>query len=197
MGKDAGWPSTQSSLLIRIREPANAEAWKTFVDLYTPLIYRYCRKRGLQDADARDAAQEVLSRVIGAIRKFEYDPARGRFRGWLGLLTRQALYRHGKEASRRDGEPWTVDVESEADPEWIEEFNARVYRCAIERIRAEFDDDTWNAFDAVWTRDEKPANVAHALGRRTPWIYKAKFKVLKRLKEEVEYLAADLAVLTR
>jgi hypothetical protein len=40
--------ATRISLLVRVRD---AEAWQTFVDTYAPLVYGYCLKRGVQDAD--------------------------------------------------------------------------------------------------------------------------------------------------
>jgi hypothetical protein len=79
---------TQPSLLLRIRDAFDAESWRTFVSIYAPLIYRSCRRRGLQDADAADVGQEVLAQVARSIREFEYQPGRGRFRDWLGSVVR-------------------------------------------------------------------------------------------------------------
>ena len=79
-----GWPSTRYTLLRRIRITDDRAAWTSFVDLYSPLVYRYCLRRGLQDADARDVVQEVFIRVGRGIERFEHDPARGQFRAWLG-----------------------------------------------------------------------------------------------------------------
>jgi DNA-directed RNA polymerase specialized sigma24 family protein len=80
---------TRPSLLLRLREPADQEAWRHFVDAYGPMVYRYARQRGLQDADAADLTQIVLLQVSGSVRRFDYDPQRGRFRGWLFGLVRR------------------------------------------------------------------------------------------------------------
>ena len=61
---------TQPSLLLRFRDASDAESWRTFVSVYAPLIYRSCRRRGLQDADAADVGQEVLTQVARSIRDF-------------------------------------------------------------------------------------------------------------------------------
>src|SRR5580658_3463672 len=95
---DSGSPqSTRPSLLIRIRDARDTEAWQSFVDTYLPMIYRYARRMSLQDADAADVSQEVLSEVARCIRTFEYSPARGRFRDWLGILVRRTVLRFRKK----------------------------------------------------------------------------------------------------
>src|SRR5271169_167794 len=76
-------PTTRASLLVRLRDPRDQAAWREFVDLYAPLIYNYARKQGLQDADAVDLSQEVISAVAGAVGQLDYDPARGSFRNYL------------------------------------------------------------------------------------------------------------------
>ena len=47
-------PTTRASLLLRLRDPRNHEAWVEFVSLYEPVIYRLLRHAGLRDADALD-----------------------------------------------------------------------------------------------------------------------------------------------
>ena len=61
-------------------QPQDAAAWGEFVDLYAPVVYGFGCKQGLQDADAADLTQEVLSKVAGAAGRFQYDPTRGSFR---------------------------------------------------------------------------------------------------------------------
>ena len=197
-------PLTSVSLLSRLRKPGDDAAWRTFVDLYTPLIYRYCQRRGLQDADAKDVAQEVLTQVSQAIRTFKYDPARGRFRGWLGAVVSNAIARHaarlgraGRGQGNASGAFAFDEIAAEADPLWIEEFKSRVLQSALARIRIEFDETTWRAFELIWLAGGKPQDVATALEKPVAWIYKAKSRVLSRLKEQVLYLTADIAFFAR
>jgi len=193
---DSGqWPATQVDLLARIQQPYDEDAWSTFVGLYSPLILRFCQKRGLQEADARDVTQEVLTRINRVIGQFQYDATRGRFRGWLGTMIRHAIFIHHKRTGRdtaTGGEQHTLEsVPGKADSNWIDEFGDNILKRALARIRPEFDDETWNAFDATWNQELTARQVAVSLQKPIEWIYKAKFRVLRRLKAEVESLASD------
>ena len=93
-------PPTQPSLLVRLKDAHDREAWERFVDLYAPLVYAFVRKRGLQDADAADLTQDVLRQVAAAAKSLIYDPRRGSFRGWLFTVVRNRLTDHWRAAAR-------------------------------------------------------------------------------------------------
>src|SRR6059058_5084471 len=84
-------PTTRLSLLLRICDAKDSQAWTQFVDLYAPLVYGFARKHGQQDADAADLTQDVLRAVAGAVGRLDYDPRRGSFRGWLFTVVRNDL----------------------------------------------------------------------------------------------------------
>jgi len=87
---DGQAPQTSSTLLCRIQEQ-DAEAWKRFVDLYTPLVSRWCQAAGLQAADGEDIRQNVFQAVSRAVGSFHHDAERGSFRGWLKAITRNKI----------------------------------------------------------------------------------------------------------
>src|SRR4051812_7815626 len=88
--EEATEQQTSVTLLGRLRlEPADGAAWALFVLRYGPLIRSWCRRWGLQDADAEDVAQAVLLRLADKLRTFQYDAARS-FRGWLRTIAHHA-----------------------------------------------------------------------------------------------------------
>ncbi|MBX7106438.1 MAG: sigma-70 family RNA polymerase sigma factor [Gemmataceae bacterium] len=182
---------TRASLLVRLRDGADGDAWRTFVAVYTPLVYGFARARGLQDADAADVAQEVLGEVARCIRSFEYRPETGRFRDWLGLITRRRLGRFYHRQSRRPaGLP--DDLATDADPEWASAFQQHLLETALSRIEPEFEPATWQAFTRVWLNGQLASSVADEVGVSVTAVYIAKSRALKRLREEVLALAEDV-----
>jgi RNA polymerase sigma-70 factor (ECF subfamily) len=195
-------PSTKIFLLSRIRQLDDHEAWQRFVDLYTPLIMRYCRRRGLQEADALDVCQAVFVNVSRCIGRFEYDSARGRFRSWLGVVTNREIQRYLTKASHSEPHQggqvvdW-LQADAEVEASWQDEFNTHLYRCALRGVQAAFDAATWRAFQMTWIYDIPAHRAAGSLGKPIGWVYKAKFRVLQRLKQQVELLGSDAAILWR
>jgi RNA polymerase sigma-70 factor (ECF subfamily) len=191
--------STRPSLLLRLRDPADQASWGTFVDTYAPLVYRYARRRGLQDADCADVTQDVMVEAARCLGSFEYQPERGRFRNWLGTLTRRKLARFFRKSSRggsakggADSDEPFAEMAEQPDAAWNDEFNAQVLNVALERIRPEFEDFTWRAFQRVW-RDSLPAvEAATELKLPLMTVYSAKSRILKRLREEILLLAEDI-----
>jgi RNA polymerase sigma factor (sigma-70 family) len=200
MSDDSSSLHTRASLLVRIRDPQDRESWRLFVELYTPPVLRYCRLRGLQDADAADVTQELMSQVARAMHSFQYTPERGRFRDWLGTVTRRTVNRFlakEKLGVAGIGGDDTADALSnlasaEPDPEWTAEFNAQILRSALDRVRPLFGPTTWQAFASVWLEDRSAAETAAEMGISLQAVYVAKSKVLKRLEAEVIELAEDV-----
>jgi RNA polymerase sigma factor (sigma-70 family) len=194
---DSSSLDTRPSLLLRLRDARDAEAWETFVDTYGPLVYGYCRRKALQEADAADVTQEVLGEVARAMPAFRYDPGRGRFRGWLGTLTRRRLSRfldaRQRLAAGSAGDAGLAEVAgSEDDPEWTTAFHQAVLQAALQRVRPHFEPATWTAFERTWLEDRPPAEVAAELGMLLETVYVAKSRVLKALREKIVELSEDL-----
>lgn len=190
-----GAEETSKSLLVRVRDAGDRASWETFVAIYGPLIRSFARLRGLQDADVDDVAQDVLTAVARSMPAFEYAPAKGRFRDWLGAVTRNAIR---KFANRRKRAPEAIGeyagdpvTDATPDPDWTARFHAHVLRIACERIRPGFEDATWRAFSRAWLDDVPAATVADELRIPVHSVYVAKSRVLKRLRDEVTHLAED------
>ena len=184
---------TRHSLLVRIKDSSDEAAWSQFVGIYTPLIFAFCRGRGLAEADAADVAQEVLKAVARAIPRFIYDPARSSFRNWLFTVVRSKLNDFFAAQARqpRAARDSTLQhfVENEPDraleDAWLREYQANLVRWAAGQIRDEFKAETWDAF---WRTaiDGRPADVVAAeLGLTLNALYVARSRVTRRLREVI------------
>ena len=192
--------ATRPSLLVRIRDPRDREAWEQFVEIYAPLVYRMARRRGLQDADAADLTQDVLRSVSGAVGRLDYDRARGTFRSWLYTVTRNALntfFDAQRRAPRGSGDSavqdWLEDrpAEDEESAAWDREYQQRVLAYAAEQVRPSFEESTWQAFWQTAVEGVPGKEVAQRLGMTVGAVYIAKSRVLGRIKEHVHQLLEE------
>jgi RNA polymerase sigma factor (sigma-70 family) len=186
-------PTTRPSLLVRLRNPQDERAWHEFTAIYSPLVYRLARRKGLQDADAADLVQEVLQAVASAIDRFEPDPARGPFRNWLfriahnlmiDLLTNQGRHPRGVGGDDRMDLLESPAALSQADSALFElELRRQLFQWASEQIREEFHASSWSAFWKTWVEGKKPKDVAAEMGMSLGAIYMARSRVVARLRE--------------
>jgi RNA polymerase sigma factor (sigma-70 family) len=194
-------PSTRASLLVRLRDPRDERAWSEFVDIYTPLVYRLARRRGLQDADAIDLTQEVFRAVAAAIDRFDIDPARGAFRAWLSRIARNltinALAARDRQV-RGSGDTSVarmIDEQQAASEEPSAEFDAeyrrRLFDWAADRVRAEISETEWRAFSMTGVEGREPREVAEALAISVGTVYSYKSRVMARLRRLIEQVDQD------
>ena len=184
---------TRPSLLLRIRDLRDEAAWAEFAKLYTPLIYRFSRRCGLQDADASSVTQDVLVTVARTIHRFEYNSASGSFRGWLKVVTRSRLSDFFQSQNRHvagSGDTGVhIAIETKPDPSdsevWEQEYRRTIFEFTAERIRCDFEDRTWQAFWQTSVDGRETAIVAEELGMTVGAVYIARSRVLARLRKEV------------
>lgn len=192
-------PATRASLLVRLRDGKDGDAWREFARLYAPLVYGFARKRGLQDADAADLMQDVLRSVSTAAQRLEYEPNRGTFRGWLFTVTRNKVFNFLESRSRRvvaSGDSRVQErLEQHADgslsADWEGDYRRTLAARAMERVKGEFQTPTWQAFLQTAIEGKAPAEVSRAVGLSVGAIYVAKSRVIARLRQEIESMEGD------
>ncbi len=194
-------PLTRVTLLNRLKDGGDTLAWGEFVRLYGPVVYGFARKRGLQDADAADLMQEVMRSVARNAVKMEYDPARGTFRGWLYTVTRNKIYnflsaqknrpRGSGDASSQERLDAIPDRTTDRDPDWDVEYQRKLSAKAMERVKHEFQANTWQAFWGTAVEGRGATEVGTELKMTSGAVYVAKSRVLARLREEVQRLQAE------
>lgn len=193
-------PKTRATLLFRLRDIDNQEAWEEFVDAYGPRVYDWCRRFRLQESDAADVTQTVLVRLVTAMQTFEYNPSRGSFRGWLKTVTNNAvrdflptLSKPGKGSGDADV---VFGMDALRDPRAIEDLSRTLEREAEnellleaeERVRLRVKPVNWEAWRLSYREDMSVADVARQLDIRVTDVYVARSRVTSILKREVERL---------
>jgi RNA polymerase sigma factor (sigma-70 family) len=183
-------PHTRQSLLVRLKDPADAAAWRTFVDVYGPAVFAFARRNGLQPADAADLTQDVCRNVATAMRSFDYDSDRGRFRGWLFSVVRNQLKMFRRARARRarttGGAELLAEVpEATAAETWDLECRRRLFAWACDRVRPTVSAATWAAFWRMAVDDVRGATVAGETDMTQAAVYLAKSRVLAKLRRAV------------
>jgi RNA polymerase sigma-70 factor (ECF subfamily) len=193
-------PDTAASLLhrIQIRDP---EAWQRFVTIYGPLVHEWTHLQGVRASDAEDIVQEVLVAVSKNIAGFRRDKARGSFRKWLwGICTHKIMDYYRDMRSRispRGGTTAHLRLLQLPDTPPDEESDdgrrevASLRHRAVLQLRDLFEPQVWEAFWRVVANGDTPADVARDLGVSVWAVYKAKSRVLLRLREDLEGLGEE------
>ncbi|MCB9917167.1 MAG: RNA polymerase sigma factor [Planctomycetes bacterium] len=193
---DAGSiPETRRSLFLQLERRSDA-AWQEFLSIYEGAIYRVCRSRGLQDADALDVTQDVLRAVHERIPTWEYGRSHGSFRSWLLRVARNISIDKLRERARRpvvgSGTEVdalisaTVDPGSESETLFDLEYARGCFQRAMTRVRSEVREVTWRAFEMTAVDELPPDEVASALGIAIGSVYTAKCRVVARIRKYVE-----------
>jgi RNA polymerase sigma factor (sigma-70 family) len=196
-------PATRHTLIAKLRDPSDAVAWREFLTLYEPLVYRLARHKGLQDADARDLCQDVFRAVARAIDRWEPDPARGSFRGWLFTIARNLMInfltrrdRHARGSGDTDMLAMLDAVpaaDSHASAVFDAEYRKRLFRWAADQVQDEFAAKTWQAFWRTGVENRPVAEVAADLGMTAGAVYVARSRVLARLRQRIQQLGDETA----
>jgi RNA polymerase sigma-70 factor, ECF subfamily len=194
-------PETRATLLLRLRNTEDSEAWRQFVQIYEPLIRRVAKRFGMQSVDAEELTQEVLVTVLNKLPAFQLTGQPGSFRKWLATVARNAAISQLRKAQRRDKgfvagdiadlaslvEPANEKLEEQFD----REERMEIFRWAAEQVRANCDANTWNAFWRTTVLQQSIESVASELQISVGQIYVARCRTLARLKELVEPFQAS------
>jgi RNA polymerase sigma-70 factor (ECF subfamily) len=186
--------STPGSLLQRLRQPGQSEAWARLVELYTPLLLHWARGLGLHHQDAADLVQEVFTVLVQKLPGFSYDHHKT-FRGWLRTVAvnKWRDWRRRKKLPLEPNAPPLVDLAAADGSEafWEDEFRQHLVRRALKVMRDEFKPAAWKACWETVVAGRSAAEVARELGTTENAIYVAKYKVLRRLRQELQGLLDD------
>ena len=195
--KNADEPRTRASLLHRLRDSKDNDAWREFVRTYGPVVHDWCRGFGLQEQDAQDVTQNVLTRMFRALGTFVYDPNQ-RFRGFLRTATRntwQSFISTGQYAERAQGGsdvlqalqqlPAREDLCQKVE----EQFDREMFDEACRQVRAWVrTPETWEVFRLRAFDELDCSAIAAKLGMKIDRVYEAYSRVLTKFKQVLKEL---------
>jgi RNA polymerase sigma-70 factor (ECF subfamily) len=185
---------TSLSLLARIRDPSDTASWQQLIEIYDPLLRRWLRGYEVQDADADDLVQEVLTTAARELAGFQHNERPGAFRTWL----RKVLVNRLRNYWRRREHPTLVaggssvwerleqleDDASQTSSQWDAEHDRGVLTRLMEVVRPTFLPKTWEAFRRQMFLGQRADQVAAELEMPLSSVYVARSRVLAALRRE-------------
>jgi len=193
-------PSTSSSLIERVRNLQDQEAWREFEIIYKPLIRRYVRSRGVGEPELDYLVQDVFEKLVEELPKFDYERSRGRFRAWLYRVTISVLAEAARSRRRAAAAEagWRARFLSELadrgeslEAEWRREFRRQVAAEATVRVRADCQPKAWRCFEQRLIRGRPAKQVARELDLKPDTVYVYASQVLARVREACRELGEE------
>ncbi len=187
--------ATRATLFLRLRPDADGRemAWREFHDRYAPIIAGFARKMSVPEQDVSDLVQDVLAGFFAASPKFAYDPARGRFRGYLKTCVWHVFQKRLGERLRlgdrrvTEVDPADVGVEQVWNDVWESEKLQRAMEIVRERYAARPERaKTWQAFEMATLLDRPTDDVAAELAMPLDSVHQARTRVSKAIRAAME-----------
>lgn len=189
--------TTHTTLLARLGDSKNPEAWDEFCARYGDLIRGFAVRQGLQPADCDDCVQDVLLKLTGSLPRFQYDPAKGKFRSYLKTVVVHAVYERFARKARSEKHvdiahaAATDDADPAVEQAWELEWRRYHLGLAMKRVEAEFSRRDIRAFEAYAVQGVAAQTVAAEMNMSVDQVYQAKSQILKRVSAFVAEQVAD------
>ena len=195
-GKGDPLYATRASIFLKLKAGATLDrelGWNEFADKYSRIIAGFARNAGLPAQEADDVLQDVLMGFFRVSDRFEYDPKKGRFRGYLKRVTLNAIRARHRKKRPTTGFDDTVDppVESDLDAAWDRQWTEQLLQRAMGEARNEVEERTWQAFELYGVRGVPAEEVAKETDMTPAAIRHAKMRLTRRVREIVERIRDD------
>ena len=193
-------PTTRYTLLARLGQPSDEQAWQELIAIYEPFIYRLARRRGFQHADAADLGQEVFQATAKAIEGWQRRTDRGSFRAWLFQIARNIMINALRHRQRHPAGVGGSDLKRLLDQQPADdeesrllalEYERHLFQWAAEEVKKEFRSNTWHAFWQTAVEGRRPSEVAHGQEMSVGAVYIARSRVMARLKQKIQEVEGE------
>lgn len=187
--------TTRPSLLLRLKDRRDTTAWRTFDEIYRPMLQRFASACGLSHSDAEDVVQQCMIAIGEHIEGFEYDPAKGRFKGWLRTMVNNKvrnLVRDRRDYPADNGEFSGLASREESPEEvfdrmWMQQH---LWQC-LNLLRGEVDESTFRAFVMHVIDERSVEEVCHELGMKPNLVYTIKWRMTERVAAKMAELLGE------
>jgi RNA polymerase sigma-70 factor (ECF subfamily) len=195
-------PSETSPSLLDRAHRNEPQSWQRLVELYSPLVFFWCRRSGLGPEDAADVLQNVWQSVAGHLGDFQRQRP-GAFRGWLWTITRNKLNDHFRRrepvaAGGTTAQHFLQELPEEEPESYVTGSSVDgagdVLRRSLALIQTDFEPQTWQAFWMVAVDGRPAREIGAGLNMSLDAVYQAKARVLRRLREELAGLLDEVAL---
>ncbi|HUN82661.1 MAG TPA: sigma-70 family RNA polymerase sigma factor [Phycisphaerae bacterium] len=188
--------TTRASLLLRIKDRRDDTAWRQFDEIYRPMLYHFALSRGLKDAEAEDVVQYCMAAVQEQIHAFDYDPTKGRFKGWLRTLVNNRIRNLLRGKHEQPAESGVF--QRPADQETPEEEFDRLWmvehlKHALRAVQAEVGDTAFQIFQLYVMEQQPVEEICSKLSVNANQVHKTKFRLTKKLAEKLAELGEETA----
>ncbi len=188
--------TTRVSLLLRIKDRRDGIAWQEFDAIYRPMLRRFAMASGADAVEAEDIVQHCMAAIHEHIDRFDYDPAKGRFKGWLKTLVNnriRSLIRKRRERIAMTAEFRVLPAGDSHDPEavfdkiWMDEH----LRAALQLVSREVEPVTFKAFMEYVIQERPVEEICAELGINANQVHKSKYRITRKLAEKMALLTGE------
>lgn len=189
---------TSKSLLEKAKADPKSDAWFELISIYEPLIAGWIVRAGVEQSEVDDISQEVFQTLSRELEAFEHNGRTGAFRNWLKITTVNRCRRYWDSKKRRSELSGTIDgpdvLNQLADPNselsktWDNEHDHYVIDRILKMVEREFDRMSFEVFVRNVLKAESPELLAREYEIPVGQVYKIKFRVMKRLRQEADEL---------
>ncbi len=187
-------PQTRQSLLLQLGRKSD-DAWTEFLTVYETALFRFCLAKGLQEADARDVLQDVLTAVLKRIPTWDPDSSKGSFRGWLFRVARNIsvdAIEHRARKATASGDSQVARLlaeipatESRSETTLEIEYQRSLFDWASKQVKSEVREITWLSFCLTAIDGQNAEQVATTLNIPVGSVYTAKCRVVARIRKKI------------
>lgn len=173
------------------------QSWQRLDSLYGPFVDFWTKQSGVIGSDAQDLRQEVMLAIAKNIDSYIHSISQsGSLRRWIWGIARNKITdfrrRRQKNIIATGGDAALNKVKAlpdepfeDSDPDTLTRMRKELVVRALQILKQDFEEKTWHSFWATVVNQRPTKEVAETLVMTTKAVRQARYRVLKRLREEL------------